>query len=205
MYIAPVETIISPGYKLVYFIEMPQFLQAVGSNGLPQYTQFPYALASFSRLGKHCCYVAFRKTHCLPKLLPVQIVVFDFRSRKSCLSARVFASTPMLSVLLGAGSGVCALRGTPATGLVNAAILHRRHFALGRSTTSPLPSSAECSSEDPYGPVALAPGNSRDPLLSLMRNLPSFTGHVRACDGLDGAGNSWDVDKGHTNTQYLLR
>ena len=36
-----------------------------------------------------------------------------------------------------------------------------------------------------------------------MRNLSSFKG--REQNGLDGAGNPWDVDKVHTNTQYLLR
>ena len=39
----------------------------------------------------------------------------------------------------------------------------------------------------------------------LMINLPSFAGLVRVCDGLDGAGNPWDVNKVHTNTQYLSR
>ena len=46
-----IETIISPpGCKLFYCAEMPQFLQAVGSNGLPQHTQFSYALANLSFL-----------------------------------------------------------------------------------------------------------------------------------------------------------
>ena len=89
MYIAPAETIASPpGCKLVYCAEMPQSLQVVGSNGLPQHTQFPYALVSFSRFGKHSCYVTFRKTHGLPKLLPVQNVVFVIRSGRSSLSVR---------------------------------------------------------------------------------------------------------------------
>ena len=36
--VALIETIISPpGCKLFYCAEMPQFLQAVGSNGLPQH------------------------------------------------------------------------------------------------------------------------------------------------------------------------
>ena len=78
-----------------------------------------------SRFGKHYCYFAFRKIHCIPKLLPVQNVVFDLRSARSSLPVRAFASTPMLSVPLGAGSGACGFRGTPATGLVNAAILRR--------------------------------------------------------------------------------
>ena len=38
-------------------------LQAVGSNGLFQHTQLPYALASFPRFGKHYSYVAFGKIH----------------------------------------------------------------------------------------------------------------------------------------------
>ena len=33
-----------------------------------------------------------------------------------------------------------------------------------------------------------------------MENLPSFTELVRAWDCLDGAGNPWDVDKVHKNT-----
>ena len=61
----------------------------------------------------------------IPKLLPVQNAIFDLSSRRSSLSVRAFASTPMLSVSLGAGSGACALRGTPATGLVNPAIFRR--------------------------------------------------------------------------------
>ena len=48
-------------------------------------------------------------------LLLDQNVAFDLRSRRSSLFVRVFASTPRLSVLPGAGSGACALRGTPAT------------------------------------------------------------------------------------------
>ena len=69
VYIAPIKTVTSPpGCKLLYCAEMSQFLEAVGNNGLPQHTQFPYALASFSQFGKHCCYVAFSKIHCLPNL-----------------------------------------------------------------------------------------------------------------------------------------
>ena len=37
------------------------------------------------------------------------------------------------------------------------------------------------------------------------KSLPSVAGLVRACDGLDGARNPWDVDRVHTNTQYLLQ
>ena len=126
VYIALIKTIsFPPGCKLFYCVKMPQFLQAVGSNGLPQHTQFPYALASFSRFGKDCFYVAFRKIYCLPKLPPAQNVVFDLRSGGSSLSVRAFASTHMLSVPLGACSGAWALRGTPATGLLNAAIFRR--------------------------------------------------------------------------------
>ena len=69
VYIAPIKTVTSPpGCKLLYCAEMSQFLEAVGNNGLPQHTKFPYALASFSQFGKHCCYVAFSKIHCLPNL-----------------------------------------------------------------------------------------------------------------------------------------
>ena len=125
VYIAPIETITSPGCKLFYYEEVSQFLEAVGSNGLPQHTQFPYAPTSFSRFGKHCSYVAFGKIYFISKLLPVQNVVFDFRSRKSSLFVRAFASAPMLSTPLGAGCGACALRGTPATGLVNPSPLCR--------------------------------------------------------------------------------
>ena len=65
-YIALIEPITSPPVcKLFYCAEMPQFLQAVGSNGLPQHTQFLYAFARFSRFGNHCWYVPFRKFHCL--------------------------------------------------------------------------------------------------------------------------------------------
>ena len=59
----------------------------------------------------------------IPKLLPVQNVVFDLRSRRSSLSVRVFTSTPMFSVPLGAGSGACSLCGAPATVFVAPAIL----------------------------------------------------------------------------------
>ena len=48
----------------------------MGNDGLPQYTQFSYAFASFSRFDKRYCYVTIRKIHFLPKLLPVQNVVF---------------------------------------------------------------------------------------------------------------------------------
>ena len=144
VYIVSIEIITSPlGCKIFYCAEISQFFQAVVSNCLPQHAQFPYALASFSPFGKHCCYIAFRKMHCLPKLLPAQNVVFDLRSGRSSLSVRVFASTPILSVPLGASSGACVLRGFPTTGLVNPPILRRRRFALGRSSSSALPSSAE--------------------------------------------------------------
>ena len=95
VYIALIETITSPpGSKLFYCVEMAQFLHAVGSNGLPQHTQFPYELASFSRSGKHCCYVEFRQIHCLPKLLPIQDVVFYlFTGRAPYSSGR---SLPLL-------------------------------------------------------------------------------------------------------------
>ena len=70
VYIAPIKTITSPpGCKLLYSAEMSQFIETVGNNGLPQHAQFPYALASFSQFGKHCCYAAFGKIHCLPNLL----------------------------------------------------------------------------------------------------------------------------------------
>ena len=125
-YIASIETITPPpGYKIFYCAKMSRFLEAVGDSGLPQHTQFPYALASFSRFGKHFCSVAFRKIHRLPSLLPVQNVAFDLRSGRSSLCVRAFASIPMLSVPIGAGSGGCAHRGTPATGLVNPAMLRR--------------------------------------------------------------------------------
>ena len=68
--IASIETITSPpGCKLFYYAEMSQFLEAVGSNGLPQHAHFPYALAIFSRFGKHCSCVAFGKNHFILKLL----------------------------------------------------------------------------------------------------------------------------------------
>ena len=52
--------------QVFYCAQMSQFLEVVGSNGLPQHTQFPHALGSISRFGKFCCHVAFRKIHCLP-------------------------------------------------------------------------------------------------------------------------------------------
>ena len=67
----------------------------------------------------------------LSGLLPYQSVVFHLRSRRSSHSVRVFASTPMLSVLLGAGSGAWALRGPPAADFVNSAILRWWRFTLG--------------------------------------------------------------------------
>ena len=63
VYIASIETITSPGCNFFYCAELPEFLQAVGSNGLPQHAQFPYARARFSRFGKHYSYVAFGKIH----------------------------------------------------------------------------------------------------------------------------------------------
>ena len=61
VYIALIEAITSPpGCKLLYCAEMPQFIQPLGSNSLSQHTQFPYALTSFSRFGKHWYYVAFQ-------------------------------------------------------------------------------------------------------------------------------------------------
>ena len=126
VYIAPIETITSPpGCKLFYCAEMPQFLAAVGSNCLPQHTQFPCAPTSFSRLGKHCSYVTCGTIHFIPNLPPVQNVVFDLRSRTSSLSIRVFAFTPMLSVPLGAGSGAYDLSGAPVASLVTPAVLRR--------------------------------------------------------------------------------
>ena len=102
---------------------MVHFLKSVGSNGLPYHTQFTYAPVSFSQLDMHYSYVAFRKTHFLPKLLSDQNVIFNSRSRRSSLSARILVSSPILSVPLGAGSSACALRGAPATGLVTPVIL----------------------------------------------------------------------------------
>ena len=126
VYITPIEIITSPpGCKLFYYAEMPQFLEAVGSNSLPQHTQFPYAPTSFSRFGKYCSYATCGRIYFIPKLPPVQNVVFESRSRRSSLSVKVFASTPMLSVPLGAGSGACDLRGAPATILVTPAVLLR--------------------------------------------------------------------------------
>ena len=136
VYIALIETITSSaGYKLLYCAEMPQFLQAVGSNGLARHTQFPYALASFSRFGKHWCYVALDKIHFYAKTATsserrlkknlFKTSYFISRSRRISRSVRAFASAPILSVPLGADSGACARRGTPATGLVNPAILCR--------------------------------------------------------------------------------
>ena len=126
VYIAPIKTITSPpAFRLFYCAVMFEFLESVGNNGLLHHTQFLCALASFSRFGKHYSYVAFGKIHFLPKLLPVQNVVFNLRSRRSSLSVRVFASTPRLSVPPGAGCGACALRGALATGLITSAILRR--------------------------------------------------------------------------------
>ena len=116
------------------------------------------------------------------KPVPVQNVVFDLRSGRSSLSVREFTSNSMLSVLRGAGSGACALRGTLATCLVNLAdaslsvgllalrshlllIFYRSYFLV----------------------AALARRNSRDPTLSVLRSLPSFTGRARG--GLDRAGD----------------
>ena len=80
VHIAPIETITSPpGFKLFYYAEMSQLREAVDSNGLPQHTQFPYAPAIFSRFDNYYSYVAFGKIHFIPKLLPVQNVVFDLR------------------------------------------------------------------------------------------------------------------------------
>ena len=123
LYVTPVETMTSPpSCKLCSQSEMVHFLKSVGSNGLLYHAQFAYAHASFSRLGKHYLYVAVGKTRILPELLPNQNVVFNSRSRRSSLSVRVSASTPMASVPLGAGSSACALRGASATGLVTPAI-----------------------------------------------------------------------------------
>ena len=119
-----IETITSPpGCKLFYCAGMSQFLEVVGNNGLPQHTQFPYAQASLHSatfaVMSHSVILFFTK------LLSVHNVVFDLRSRRSSLPVRAFASTPMLSARLGTGSGACDLRGTPATSLINPAILCR--------------------------------------------------------------------------------
>ena len=91
VYIASIEIITSPpGCKLFYCAEMFRFLEAVDNNGLPQHTRVPYAFASFSRFGKHYSYITFGKINFVPKLLPVQNVVFDLRSKRSALSVRVF-------------------------------------------------------------------------------------------------------------------
>ena len=42
-----------------------------------------------------------------------------------------------------------------------------------------------------------SPAPSRPPNARTTR----VTGLVRACDGLEGTGNPWDVDEVHTNTQ----
>ena len=142
VYIAPIETMTSPpGYKLFYCAKMFQFLESIGNHGLPHDTQFSYALASFSRFGLHYSYVDLGDIHFLPKLLPVQNVVFDLRSMRSSLSVRVFSSTPRLSIPPGVGSGACALCGAPATVLVTPALLERSRFAFGQSFSSALPNS----------------------------------------------------------------
>ena len=163
-YIVLIETITPPsGCKLFYCVSMSQFPEAVGSNGLPQHTQFPYALASFSRFVKHCCYVAFRK--CIVwQTVTSSDRRFDLRSGRSYPSLSAFASTPMLSVLLGAGSSPCILYLTSATGLVNPAIFRRWRFALGvfLALRSDLILLKFFRSHLPA--AALARGNSRTPI-----------------------------------------
>ena len=110
----------------------------------------------------------------------------------------------MLSVLLGAGS-----------------LVHVLSVALLRPVSSILLSFAGDASHSVFSrfyyaifsevlqkthTAALARGSFRDPTpLSVTENLPSFTGLVQARNGLGGAGNPWNVNRVHTNTQYLLR
>ena len=115
IYIAPIETITSfPGRELFYYAEMCQFLELVGNNGLPHDTQFAYALASFSRFGKHYSYVAFGKKYFIPKLLPVQNVVFDLRSRKTSYpsghSLPLLGLAPLLALALVHALSMALLR-----------------------------------------------------------------------------------------------
>ena len=66
---------------------------------------------------------------------------FDSRSERSSPCLRVLASTPVLSILLGAGSGACVPCVAPATGLTNPAILlavmlHPRCFPSSAPSSS---------------------------------------------------------------------
>ena len=125
-YIALIKTINSPpGCKIFYCAEMSLFLEAVGSkvtifHNTPSFrmrlqTSLDSAIIAVM---SHSVFFFF-----LTKLLPVQNIVFYSRSGRSSLTVRAFAYTPVLSVLLGAGSGACVLRVAPATGLANPAIL----------------------------------------------------------------------------------
>ena len=92
---------------------------------------------------------------------------FWLRSGRSSLSARAFASTPMLSVPLGAGSSILLSFAGDASPSVDLLAL-RCHLLLKFYRS----------------PAALARRNSTDPSLSVLRSLPSFTGRARNC--LDG-------------------
>ena len=105
----------------------------------------------------------FRKIHFLTKqLLPVQNVVFNLRSGRSSLIVRAFASTPVLSVLLGAGSGACVPHVAPTTGLANPALLLAVTLRSRCFPSSALPSSSEFFKSH-FLAAALARGNSRSP------------------------------------------
>ena len=135
VYIAPIITITPPpGCERFYYTDFFLFLKAVGSNGRPRHSQFPYAPASFSEFGKHYSYVASGKNHFILKPLRAPNVALTYVRGGSSLSVRVLASTPMLGIPLDAGSGACSLRGTPATVLVVLTILCRWRFVLGVST-----------------------------------------------------------------------
>ena len=118
VYVAPVETMTSPGCKLFSQSETVHLLESLGSNGFPCRTQFAYAPAGFSQHGTHYSYVAFGKTHVQLKLLPDQNVVFNSRLRRSFLSARYYLP------LLGSAS------------LLALALVHALSVALPRPVSS---------------------------------------------------------------------
>ena len=148
--------------------EMSQFLQTVGSNGLPQHTQFPYAPAIFSRFGKHCSYVAFGKIHFTPNLLPAQNVVFGLCSRRS-----FYPSGHTLPLLYSASLSTLALVHVLSVALLRPVSSILLSFAGGASPSVDLLALRSHLLlkffRRPLHAAALARRNSRDPPLSVMK------------------------------------
>ena len=150
------------------------------------HTQFPYALANFSRFGKHCCYVAFRKFHCSPNRYQFRTLFLTYVP-----GGAPYPSGHPLLLLCSASFLALALVFVLSVALLRPVSSILLSFAGDASLSVDLlalRSHLLLIFYRSYSLVAaLARRNSRDPTLSVLRSLPRVTGRARG--GLDEAGD----------------